>query len=70
MCMKRTNIIIDEGLIEKGKKLTGIKTQRELVEYALQELVRRKEQKSLLELKGRFKWEGNLCDMRTSKYIK
>jgi len=68
MCMKRTNVLLDEGLIAKGKKLTGIKTQKDLIDYALKELVRRKEQKSLLNLKGRFQWEGSLDEMRTSKF--
>lgn len=49
-------------------KLTGLKTQRELIDYALKELVRRKEQRSLLKLKGKFHWKGDLNDMRTSKY--
>ena len=68
VCMKRTNIVLDEKLIDRGMDLTGLKTQRELVDYALRELVRRKEQKSLLKLKGKFKWEGDLEEMRTSKY--
>ena len=68
MCMKRTNIVLDETLIQKGMRLTGLKTQRELVDYALRELVRRKEQKSLLKLRGQFKWDGDLDDMKTSKY--
>lgn len=67
--MKRTNVVLDETLIDKGMKLTGIETQRELIDYALRELVRRKEQKSLLKLKGKFHWEGDLNEMRTSKYI-
>jgi Arc/MetJ family transcription regulator len=66
--MKRTNIVLDEALIERGKILTGLKTQKDLINYALRELVRRKEQKSLLSLKGCFKWDGDLTEMRTSKY--
>ena len=69
VCMKRTNVVLDENLIDKGMELTGFKTQRELIDYALKELVRRKEQKSLLELKGKFHWEGSLDEMRTSKYV-
>lgn len=64
--MKRTNIVLDEGLVEQGMQLTGLKTKRELVDYALRELVRRKEQKKVLELQGKFKWEGNLDEMRTT----
>lgn len=41
----RTNIIIEDKLLAKGMKYTGIKTKKELVNFALGELVRRKERK-------------------------
>lgn len=62
--MKRTNIVIDEKLIEEGLKATGLKTQRALVEHALRELLRRDSQKKILELKGTIQWEGDLPAMR------
>lgn len=65
--MKRTNIVLDEKLVGKGMALTGIGTQKALIDYALRELVRRKEQKSILKLKGKIKWEGNLEQMRTNR---
>lgn len=57
--MKRTNIVIDEQLIEKGLKITGIKTRRALVDHALRELLRRDSQKRILKLKGDISWEGD-----------
>lgn len=47
----RTNIVIDEALTSEAFKLTGIKTKRELVEYALKELIinKRKEQKKTIQ---------------------
>jgi len=51
--MKRTNIVIDESLVNAALKATGIKTRRELVDYALRELLRRESQKKILELKGK-----------------
>ena len=36
----RTNIVLDEKLIEKGKRYTGINTKKELVDFALRELIR------------------------------
>jgi len=66
--MKRTNIVLDEDLVGKGMRLTGIETQKGLVDYALRELVRRKEQKSILELKGKVSWEGDLNEMRKSRF--
>lgn len=61
---KRTNIVIDEGLIEAGLKATGLKTRRELVDFALRDLLRREAQRKILELKGRVRWEGDLSEMR------
>lgn len=68
MCMKRTNVVLDEELIGKGMRLTGIKTQKDLIDYALRELVRRKEQKKILRLKGRIPWEGDLDQMREARF--
>jgi Arc/MetJ family transcription regulator len=62
--MKRTNIVIDENLIAAGKKATGMRTSRELVDLALRELVRRSNQKQILKLRGKIRWEGDLHQMR------
>ena len=61
----RTNIVLDTRLIHTGLKMTGLKTRRELVDFALRELVRHEQQKKLLDLKGRIQWEGDLEAMRT-----
>jgi Arc/MetJ family transcription regulator len=65
--IKRTNIVLDEGLVRQGLKATGIKTRRALVHHALQELVRREKQKGWLALEGKIHWEGNLNEMRRSR---
>jgi len=65
--MKRTNIVIDEVLMKKALKATGIKTQKEVVDFALKELIRRQFQKKILELKGSVKWEGNIKEMRKGR---
>jgi Arc/MetJ family transcription regulator len=62
----RTNIVLDSRLVEAGLKATGLKTRRELVDYALRELLRHKQQRKLLALKGSVTWEGNLEEMRAS----
>ena len=61
---KRTSIVLDEELVEAGLKATGIKTRKELVDFALRDLLRRESQKKILELQGTVHWEGNLDDMR------
>ena len=62
--MGRTNVVLDDDLVTKAKSLTGIKTIRQLIDYALQELIRHKRQKELLKLKGKIDWQGNLDEMR------
>ncbi|MDO9124688.1 MAG: type II toxin-antitoxin system VapB family antitoxin [Deltaproteobacteria bacterium] len=63
----RTNIVIDDKLIKKGMKYTGINKKKQLVDFALRELVNRKERKRILSLKGKLRWEGNLDEMRRSR---
>jgi len=63
----RTNIVIDDKLIEKGMKYTGINKKKQLVDFALRELVNRKERKRILSLQGKLRWEGNLDEMRRSR---
>jgi Arc/MetJ family transcription regulator len=58
------HVTVDATLIEQGLNITGLKTRRELVNFALRELLRRENQKKLLELKGQVKWEGDLTVMR------
>jgi Arc/MetJ family transcription regulator len=56
----RTNIVLDDKLVEKGMNYTGIRTKKDLVNFALRELIRRKERKKILSLKGKLRWEDNL----------
>ena len=65
--MKRTNIIIDESLVKAALRATGLKTRRELVDYALRELLRRESQKKILELKGKVTWQGDIKAMRKAR---
>ena len=66
--MTRTNIVLDESLVGKAKRMTGLKTMREVVHYALRELVRHRRQRDILKLKGRVRWEGDLSKMRQARY--
>jgi Arc/MetJ family transcription regulator len=65
----RTNIEIDDQLMADAMKALGVKTKREAVEEALRRSVRAQRQlEAFKALKG-IGWEGDLDDMRTSKYI-
>ncbi len=66
--MARTNIELDDHLLERGFEITGARTKKELVNLALAELVRKEDQKSILGLEGRIQWEGELGEMRQSRF--
>ena len=65
--MKRTNIVLDEKLVDKCMKATGIKTQRALIDHALRELLRHESQTKMLELKGKINWQGDLSEWRKGR---
>lgn len=65
--MLRTNIELDEKLVNEAMRLTRKKTKKELVNYALEELVSRFKRKKILELEGKVQWTGNLAEMRKSR---
>jgi Arc/MetJ family transcription regulator len=65
--MGRTNVVIDDDLADECQKLTGIRTRRALIDYALHEVRRRGRQKRLLELKGTVAWEGDLSGWREAR---
>jgi Arc/MetJ family transcription regulator len=67
--MKRTNIVLDDELIKEGMKVTGIKTQRALIDHALRELLRHEAQTEILKLKGNVDWKGNLDVWRRGRKL-
>ena len=63
----RTNIVLDDDLVREGLKLTKLKTKKELINFALKELIARKKRKKLLNLEGKVEWIGDLNKMREGK---
>jgi Arc/MetJ family transcription regulator len=60
----RTNIEIDDELMDEALKLTGLPSKRAVVEEGLRLMVRlRKQTRALKSLKG-LGWEGDLDEMR------
>ena len=60
--MGRTNIEIDDGLVEKAMRLTGATTKREVVDLALRRLVEKGTlYRALRRLKGKLTWEGDIA---------
>jgi Arc/MetJ family transcription regulator len=60
----RTNIGIDENLMEEAMKASGFSTKKATVEEGLRLLIRLKKQERIKEYRGKLKWEGNLHKMR------
>jgi Arc/MetJ family transcription regulator len=65
----RTNVDIDEKLIEEARSLSGIKTKRGVIDAALRMFVRVQHQKDILQLAGKVRWEGNLDEMREGRFF-
>lgn len=64
----RTNIDIDDKIMQDAMRAGGFKTKKETVEAALRVLVRQHKQRDILKLFGKVAWEGDLDEMRTSKH--
>jgi Arc/MetJ family transcription regulator len=65
--MGRTNIEIDESLVRKARKLTRLKTKREIVDRALELLVRSETRKGILRYYGSGVWKGDLQAARRNR---
>ena len=61
----RTNVVIDDELMERALRCSGCRTKRSAIESGLRLLVQVNSQKKLRFLKGKINWEGDLAMMRT-----
>ncbi len=64
----QTNIVLDDKLVERAQKLTGIKTKREVIHEALRTLILLREQGGIRSVRGKLKWEGDLNEQRSSRF--
>jgi len=62
----RTNIEIDDKLMNDVLKVTGLKTKKDVVELGLKTLIRLNKQENIKKLRGKLQWSGDLDDMRTN----
>lgn len=63
----RTNIEIDDDVMQEAQRLTGATTKRETVDLALRELVARHRQLGILDLRGKVEWHGDLEQSRRGR---
>jgi Arc/MetJ family transcription regulator len=62
--MKRTNLVLDERLLEQATRLAGQKTYSRTVGLALEDFVKRMQARQILSLRGSGAWQGDLPAMR------
>ena len=66
--MARTNIEIDDQLVEQAMRLTGARTKRQEVNIALRRLVDKGSlYRALRRLRGKLAWEGNVIAWRADR---
>lgn len=65
----RTNIVMDDELVEEAFSLTRVRTKRELVHLALSELVRIKRKKNLLDLAGKIEFSPDF-DHKSMRHLR
>lgn len=69
MCMKRTNLVLNEDLLEEATRLSGERTYSRTVERALEDFVRRAKARRILDLAGSGLWQGDLSAVREDKPV-
>ena len=61
--VKRTNVVVDEELVERVKRIYRVRTTRDAIDLALRRLVGDRDPRGFLELEG-IGWEDNLDEIR------
>lgn len=64
----RTNVEIDDELMRKAMIASGRATKKGVVEDALRLVVQLKRQEGIKKLFGTLRWEGDLNEMRQSRF--
>jgi len=60
----RTNVVIDDALMEEARRASGLKTKKETIEAALRLIIAMGRQVEIRKLRGKLQWEGDLEAMR------
>jgi len=63
----RTNVVIDDNLMDSALKVSGLRTKKDAIEEGLKLLVQINSQAKIKELRGKLNWTGNLEKMRLDK---
>jgi Arc/MetJ family transcription regulator len=63
----RTNVVLDDSLMQTAMKLSGSKTKKKAIEEGLKLLIQVNRQKKIRRYRGKLRWTGDLDKMRIDK---
>lgn len=63
----RTNVVIDDQLMDEALKLSGLRTKKAAIEAGLRLLVKFSRQEKVKNFRGKLEWTGDLDKMRTDR---
>jgi Arc/MetJ family transcription regulator len=63
----RTNVVIDDDLMESALEASGMKTKKDAIEEGLKLPVQVRGQEKIKAFRGKLKWTGSLEEMRSDK---
>jgi Arc/MetJ family transcription regulator len=61
----RTNIEIDDSLMQEAMEVGQIRTKKQTIEFAVKEFIAAAHRRKLMDMRGKVLWEGNLDEWRT-----
>ena len=64
VCMKRTNVVLDESLLDEAVRVSGERTYSAAINRALKDFVGRAKARQILTLAGSGLWQGDLSGVR------
>lgn len=65
--MKRTNLVLDDILLNEATRSLGMKTYSATVNFALKEVLRLRKIQGLADFFGKGLWQGDLSEMREDR---
>ena len=66
--MSRTVVNLRDEFVKKAGRLSGVKKKVKVVDLALEEAVRRREARKILDLAGKVEGDWDLSEWRKSRY--
>lgn len=64
--MARTNVVLNDELVERVMRLYGLRTKREAIDFALRAVAGSRDRRAMLDLRGTG-WTGDLRKLRRTR---